>query len=74
MVFGEIAGAMKEAIQLAGRVENLAGQISDLSVQVREESKDVRIEIKSLSERIVRIEALVEYAEKFSASKRIESK
>lgn len=68
-MFSEITNAIKESIQLAGRVETLCSQVSELSVQVREEHKDINKDINGMNERI---EALIEYTEKFSSQKRLE--
>ncbi len=72
-MFSEIKDAIKESIQLAGRVETLCGQVSELSVQVREDHKDIKEDINGLNERIVRIEALIEYTTMFSNQKKLEN-
>lgn len=73
-MFGEIASVIKDSIKLAARIEDISNQVSELSIQLREENRAIRSELRDVDNRVVRIEALIEYSEKFSPKKQLEEK
>lgn len=81
MGIGEILDAVKDAILLTERVEKLGNDVTELTQQIRSDAKEYKEDYRDLnqkysqiSERLVRVESLLEYAQQFgSRNKKIES-